>query len=113
MIRCPDKSRAKWRLQDIKQLRTRLGYLKTDEGLTNALCTALTAVNRLTKWFDTKEVILDNYDPKYHQALTTQTNIGWRHIYMSRLSQEWLTLQGSYTLPMMTSIANHMYGHHQ
>ena len=91
MIRCLDRSRTKWRLQYINRIRTRLIYLETDKGVTNALCTAI------TEWFDTKEVKLVNYDPKYHQALITQTNIGWRQIFMGRLSQDWLTLQGSYT----------------
>ena len=41
MICCPDKTRAKWRLQYINQLQTRLEYLETDNGLTNALFTDL------------------------------------------------------------------------
>jgi len=91
MIRCLDRSRAKRRLQYINQLRKRLEYLVTDDGITNTLCTTI------TEWFDTEKVIITNYHQQYHQALITQINIGWRHIFMGRLSQEWLTLQGSYT----------------
>ena len=32
---------------------------------------------------------------KYHRALITQNNIGWRQIFMGRISQEWLKIQGS------------------
>ena len=50
------------------------------------------------------------YSKKYKEALTSQTNIGWRHIFMGRLSQEWLTIQA---IPQtMTSIKNHTFGHH-
>ena len=91
MIRCLNRSRAKWRLEYINQLRKRLIYLETEDGVTNTLCTAI------TEWFDTEEVISSNYEPKYHQSLIAQTNIGWRQIFMGRLSHEWLTLQGCYT----------------
>ena len=91
MIRCLDRSRAKWRLHYITKLRTRLDYLETDVGLTNTFCTAI------TEWFDTEQVTIENYPEKYHRALITQTNIGWRQLFMGRISQEWLTLQGSYT----------------
>ena len=90
MIRCPDMTRAKWRLQYINQLRTRLEYLETDDGLINMFW------NTLTEWFDTETVTVNKYPQIYRRALTTQTNIGWRQIFMGRLSQDWLTLQGSY-----------------
>jgi len=33
----------------------------------------------------------------YKRAIISQTNIRWRQTFMGRLSQEWLTIQGSYT----------------
>ena len=91
MVRCLDRSRAKWRIKYIMKLRKKLDYLETDAGLTNTFCTAI------TEWFDTEQVTIEKYPIQYHRSLITQTNIGWRQLFMGRLSQEWLTLQGSYT----------------
>ena len=49
----------------------------------------------VTEWFDHEKVDIDKYPVKYHRALITQNNIGWRHIFMGRISQEWLKIQGS------------------
>lgn len=42
IIRCPDATRTKRRIQYINQLRKRLEYLETDYGLVGTLCTAIT-----------------------------------------------------------------------
>jgi len=64
MIRFLDRSRAKWRIQYIQQLRNQLDYLETDAGVTNTLCTAI------TQWFDTEQVTIKKYSKQYRRALT-------------------------------------------
>ena len=70
-------------------IRHRLEYLETDFGLMETLCQAV------TEWFDHEKVDIDKHSVKYHRALITQNNIGWRHIFMGRISQEWLKTQAS------------------
>ena len=89
MIRCNDATRLQWRRKYIRLIRHRLEYLETDVGLMETFCQAV------TEWFDHEKVNIDKYPVKYHRALITQNNIGWRHIFMGRISQEWLEIQGS------------------
>ena len=88
MIRCLDQTRNKWRVHYITTLRNRLKLFNTKPGITDTLCTAI------TEWFDTCTVTISKYHPKYHSALQSQLQIGWRHIFTGKLSTEWQHLQG-------------------
>ena len=89
MIRCTDETRLKWRRKYIGLIRQRMEHLETDYGLKEMFC------NAVTDWFQDERVDIDKYPVKYHLALITQNNIGWRQIFMGRISQEWEKLQGS------------------
>ena len=41
---------------------------------------------------DTGIVDVVKFPEKYHAAINSQSQIGWRHIFMGRLSQEWLQI---------------------
>ena len=87
MLRCESPTRIKWRIQFMCALRKRLEYLETEFSIGETLCTAI------SEWLETGIVIIDNYPPRFHAALATQTTIGWRHLFAGRLSQEWLQIQ--------------------
>ena len=79
MIRCNDATRLKWRRKYIRLIKQRMEYLETDFGLMETFCHAV------TYWFDNEKVNIDKYPVKYHRALITQNNIGWRQIFMGRI----------------------------
>ena len=80
LIRCLDQTRNKWRVHYITTLKNRLKLFNTKPGITDTLCTAI------TEWFDTCTVTISKYHPKYHSALQSQLQIGWRHIFTGKLS---------------------------
>ena len=52
--------------------------------------------NCITDWMDTGTVNHTKYNNKYNTAITAQQQIGWRQLFMGKISKEWLTLQQSY-----------------
>jgi hypothetical protein len=88
MIVCSHVSRHKWRIKFVKGLRNRMTHLKTHAGITDTFCSAL------TEWFDSQTVTPRKYHVRYRKALISQSNIGWRQIFMGKISQEWERLQG-------------------
>ena len=87
MFICKELSRIKWRRQFLKALCDRLLLIKTESRLFDVLCSCI------SDWFETQLVSLENYLPKYHPAIITQTKIGWFHIFTGHISQEWELLQ--------------------
>jgi hypothetical protein len=87
MIRCESPTRIKWRIQFMCALRKRLEYLETEFSIGDTLCTSL------SEWLDTGMVDVNKYPRRFHNAINTQTTIGWRHFFSGCLSQEWLHLQ--------------------
>lgn len=87
MLRCKSPTRIKWRIRFICALRKRLEYLETEFSIGETLCTSL------SEWLDTGLVDTDKYPRRFHDAINTQTTIGWRHFFSGRISQEWLHLQ--------------------
>ena len=85
---CCHNSRIKWRRALLKDVRTTLQSLKTKNSITETFSTAL------SEWFDTGQVDIDKYPSVHHEALYTQTRIGWRQVLLGRLSQGWERLQG-------------------
>ena len=88
LIICKDPSRTKWKIQYMTAARKRLQQLGTKPGLIDVLCSTI------TDWFDTQNVTTKKYSKQYHRAIVSQSNIGWRQIFMGKLSQEWEKLQG-------------------
>ena len=51
-----------------------------------------TMTTAIASWMEHGEVNVEKFPQKYHQALHSQANIGWNHLFMGRISQEWLQL---------------------
>lgn len=60
----------------------------TKPGLTDVICTTI------TEWFDSGTVTTVKYHDKYHPAINSQSEIGWRHLFKGKISKEWQILQG-------------------
>ena len=103
-IRCNDATRLKWRRKYIRLIKHRMEYLETDFGLMETFCQAV------TEWFDNEKVDIDKYPVKHHRALITQNNIGWRQIFMGRISQDWLKIQESNMTTNGTRWEAHIWG---
>ena len=73
----------------LKQVRTRLPRLGVPGSIVNVFSSCV------AEWFDTSKVDIQKYDSRYHSAIRSQSDIGWRHIFMGHLSQEWLNLTAS------------------
>ena len=86
---CSHPSRIKWKIRYMTALRACLIHLQTKPGLIDTLCSSI------TDWLDNGWVDSSKYPVKYHKAIHTQSHIGWRQVFMGRLSQEWEKLQGN------------------
>ena len=92
MIQCSDDSRTQWRRKTIIELRKVMEKHNTNENLIEIILTAIGT------WMDTGFVNFKKFPRMYRKAIKTQTNIGWRQIFMGRISQEWLQLyESTYT----------------
>jgi hypothetical protein len=87
MLLCEAQSRIKWRRSCMTAIRKQLDKIETESELKEMFCSAL------AEWLETATVVRDKYPVKYQKAITSQTRIGWRHIFAGKLSQEWLHLQ--------------------
>jgi hypothetical protein len=103
MIVCSHVSRHKWRIKFIQALRTRMKQLKTQAGILDTFCSAL------TEWFDSQKVTPSKYHVRYRKAIISQTNIGWRQIFMGKISQDWERLQGSTKVTDSTYRASYLW----
>lgn len=68
---CSAPSRIKWRTCLLSALQSKLTYLKTNAKLGHVLC------NAISDWFENGLVLPNNYHEKYHDAIATQSLIGW------------------------------------
>ena len=93
LFTCNASSRIQWRIQLISALRRRMTTLNTNWELQETFCSAL------TDWLDNQHVPLAKYPSQHHNAIITQTHIGWRQLFMGKMSQEWETLQGHTLTP--------------
>ena len=91
LLRCQAPTRTKWRRQYIKALQHKLDSLETDFALGETLCTTI------AEWLETGNVDISKYPIKYANAIISQDNIGWRHFFGGKVSQEWLTLHSEST----------------
>ena len=60
----------------------------TKPGLVDVISTTI------TEWFDSGTVTAEKYHEKYHLAINSQSEIGWRHLFKGKMSEEWQRLQG-------------------
>ena len=86
MIQCPDHSRTQWRCKTINELRQTIKKNNTDHSLSETLLTAIAS------WMDTGLVVVRKFPHKYRRAINTQFKIGWRQLFMGKISQEWIQL---------------------
>ena len=68
------------------KLQKKLDKLNTDFDLQETLCSAI------ANWLEDNKVDINNYPQKYHDAMITQENIGWSHMFTGYISQEWIKL---------------------
>jgi hypothetical protein len=91
LLRCKEPSRIKWRRQFITVLHNRLVYLETDFSPEETLYTVV------EEWLETESVNISKYLKRFHQEIQSQSLIGWRHLLLGKISQEWLKLQETST----------------
>jgi predicted ATPase len=91
IIRCTAPLRIKWRQQYIGALRKRLETIETEFALGETLSTSI------AEWLKTEEVYVSNYPIKYANAILSQEQTGWQHIFAGNISKEWLELQADST----------------
>jgi len=72
-------------------LRNTLQRLTTKSQLTDTFCSTI------GEWLDTGAVDAQNYPESHHEAIFSQADIGWRQVFLGRISQGWENLQGHTT----------------
>lgn len=80
---CLAQPRIKWKRRYIKALRKLLKHHQTAPILIDTMCTSI------TEYFDTGQVNITKYPKTLHHVLNSQAHIGWRQIFLGKLSQEW------------------------
>jgi hypothetical protein len=92
MIQCKAESRCRWRVSLSTALRKKMKALETEyeveETFTTALC----------DWMENNEVDINKFPSRFKAALSSQEHIGWRQVFLGKLSQHWLRLQGDVKL---------------
>ena len=68
------------------KVRNKLDKLNTEFELQETLCSAIAT------WVEDNKVVINKYPQKHHNALITQENIRWSHIFTEDISQEWIKL---------------------
>ena len=86
MLHCKHPSRTKWKITFIDKLRKLMKQRNTGGALQDLLATAL------TQWLDTGKVDVDSFPQSFHNAINTQSMIGWMNFFGGRISKHWLTL---------------------
>ena len=46
----------------------------------------------IADWMENNKVEINKFPQQYHDALITQENIRWSHMFTGHLSQEWIEL---------------------
>jgi hypothetical protein len=57
-----------------------------------------TFMTALCDWMENNEVDINKFPSRFKDALASQEHIGWRQVFLGKLSQHWLQLQGDVTL---------------
>ena len=82
LLQCSHPSRISWRISTISQIRDSLIKHQVQASIIDALCSCV------TDWLDNGTV---------RDAIASQNRIGWRQLFMGKISTEWLHLPNSYT----------------
>ena len=64
----------------------KIDKLKINHELTEVLCMVI------ADWMENNKVEINKFPQKYHDAMITQENIGWSHMFAGHISQEWIKL---------------------
>ena len=75
-----------------------------EESIINVFCSCT------IDWLDTGSVDPSKYKDRYNQAILKQNLIGWNHVFMGKLSQEWLHLQSHTTDKNGNNRSNYIWG---
>ena len=86
LIQCKAESRTKWQRQLMTKLWKKLNKHKTDHKLKETLCMVI------IDSMENNTVEINKFPRKYHDAMITQENIGWSHMFAGHISQEWIKL---------------------
>ena len=68
------------------KIRKKLDKHKTNHELKETICMVI------ADWMENNEVEITKYPQKYHDAMITQENIGWSHMFARHISQECIKL---------------------
>ena len=68
------------------KLRKKLDKHKTNHELKETICMVI------ADWMENNKVEINKFPQKYHDAMITQENIGWSHMFAGHISQEWIKL---------------------
>ena len=68
------------------KIRKKLDKHKTNNELKETICMVI------ADWMKNNKVEITKYPQKYHDAMITQENIGWSHMFAGHISQEWIKL---------------------
>ena len=105
MLRCNHTSRIQWRRRTIKAMQQSMAKHNVEDSIINVfLCSCI------TDWLDTGSVDPNKYNYRYNKAILTQNLIGWHHVFMGKLSQEWLYLQSHTTYNHGNNWSNYIWG---
>ena len=86
LIQCKAESRTKWQRQLMTKLWKKFDKHKTDHKLKETMCMVI------ADWMENNTVDIYKFPQKYHDAMITQENIGWSHMFAGHISQEWIKL---------------------
>lgn len=86
MIQCRSKVRGEWRFKTCCELRQIM--LRTNTHSVIIQCFMMC----LDEWFKNGDVRPPEVGTRLQMAVKSQNRIGWRHFFMGKISQEWLTL---------------------
>jgi hypothetical protein len=85
-------------------LRKKMKSLETKYDIEETFMTAL------CNWMENNEVDLNKFPSRFKAALASQEHIGWRHVFLGKLSQYWLQLQGDVILKDGKVRNNYIWG---
>ena len=88
------------------KLRKRLDKHKANHELKETICMVI------ADWMENNKVDINKFPQKYHDAMITQENIGWFHMFAGHISQEWIKLHKESKLKTLlrTSKISRIYG---
>ena len=79
MIQCKADLRTKWQRQLMTKLRKKLDKHKTNHELKETIYMVI------ADWMENNKVEIDQFPQKYHNAMITQENIGWFHMFSGHI----------------------------